>query len=96
MDGSSNTDDPIVLKFNNDPNPFQDAMVMNFNLKESIFLKIGLTAVDGMFSTILFTGQAFAGDNHLVIDRNNIPSGSYILSLIGNKEVIKSTKVIIQ
>jgi len=76
------------------PNPFVARTNVSFSLKEAADVEISLYDMLGREVALLFAGRKGEGSHSLVLERNNLVSGVYLLKLqAGN--TLKTQKVIV-
>lgn len=75
------------------PNPFDDLLTINYELKEDAEIGISISSLDYSFYNILFTGSRTKGEQRFVSRVSWIPPGMYLLWFSVNGKLINKTVV---
>jgi hypothetical protein len=79
-EGNLYTNKRIILH-NVSPNPISSSAIIKYELKESLFIKLSLINLSGKTVSILVSEMQDAKVYTIEIQKNNLPSGIYFLSL---------------
>lgn len=92
-------EDSLNLAFNNGaifPNPSVDWVTFDFELDESLFVKVELFDTKGELIKILYEDVALQGQNRLTFNGFYLNQGIYILRILTNDKVLFTEKLVKQ
>lgn len=83
----------LISQLNNYPNPFAASTTIRFSLSESTQLYAGVYDISGKLVTVLANGVVESGQQQLVLDRDNLAAGIYLVRIETNSQV--ATRLIV-
>ena len=78
------------------PNPSVDWIIFDFELDESLFIKVELFDTKGGLIQVLYEDVALQGENRLTFNGFYLNQGMYILRILNNDEVLFTEKLVKQ
>ena len=92
-------EDSLNPAFNNGaifPNPLVDWVTFDFELDESLFIKVELFDTKGELIKIIYEDVALQGENRLTFNGFYLKQGMYILRILNNDKVLFTEKLVKQ
>ena len=77
------------------PNPVADRFVLNFQLPKPGPVDIRLFDAQGKLVRNLYSGQGYLGENLFSFNKENLSSGTYILEIKHNQNILQHEKIIV-
>lgn len=72
--------DPYLIgPIENFPNPFKETTTVTFNLSEKSLVQVSIYDLNGCLVQLIYNERMSSGRQNIVLKRNNLPSGTYIL-----------------
>ena len=90
---SATKEPTLISQLNNYPNPFAASTTIRFSLSESTQLYAGVYDISGKLVTVLTNGVVESGQQQLVLDRDNLAAGIYLVRIETNSQV--ATRLIV-
>ena len=78
------------------PNPSVDWVTFDFELEESLFIKVELFDTKGGLIKVLYEDVALQGENRLTFNKFYLKQGMYILRILNNDKVLFTEKLVKQ
>lgn len=78
------------------PNPSTGTMTLDFYLDRASLITISLMNLSGQIVDVLAKTSVKSGQNQLSFETFSIPSGTYIVSINSNNQIINTNRIVIQ
>lgn len=91
--GSSDSENAIN-SINTYPNPTDDKFILDFEVSETQSVELRIFDMAGREVRHLMNGKAKAGTNRFSFSLAPLPSGNYILNIIGSEGIVKAARIV--